>query len=74
MEFDLESTCPCFGLAAMVSPINLVTEVTQQLNLKTVVDNTNRDIQVLDCGQTPWLHLQVEPRISHGVSPVKGRK
>ncbi len=39
--FVLKVPCPCFGLDAMVSPVDFVTKVTQQFNLKSVVDNTN---------------------------------
>ena len=48
VEFVLEAPCLCFSLAAMVSPVDPVTEVTQRLNLKTVVDNTNIAIQLVD--------------------------
>ncbi len=43
---DLKAPCLYFGLAAMVSPADLVTEVIQQLNLKTDVDNTRVAIQL----------------------------
>ncbi len=48
VTFVLKEPCPCSGLAAMASPVDFVTKVTQQLNLKIVADNTNIAIQLVD--------------------------